>query len=250
MKKIFVLLSLIISTHGYTQIISNDSKTDKKQSQQKENPKQKQDSLKPKNGIELFAGINPAYTFRTLKINDGLFAKPLGYREDEKAKWTSSYFLGVRTRLNHFLKFEIGAGYFQNAETYDFTSNDSVFRYTNTYRSIAFPIRIAYTYGEDISFYGGVGIVPKAFLSLKHEETTLDEFKKEQTEKTIIKDKMNMFLIDGVVTIGTQIKFGRNVGMFALLEGRYQLTNTFNNQSPYVRKPFSLGINLGIEIYL
>ena len=243
-------MTLILSTHGYTQIISNDSKNDKKQSQQKESPKQKKDTLKSKSGIEIFAGVNPAYTFRTLKINDGLFAKPLDYKEEEKAKWTSSYFLGVRTRLNHFLKFEIGAGYFQNAETYDYTAEDSVFRYTNTYRSIAFPIRIAYTYGKEISFYGGVGIVPKAFLSLRHEETTLDKFKKEQTEKTIIKDKLNMFLVDGVVTIGTQIKFGPNVGIFALLEGRYQLTNTFNNQSPYVRNPYAIGFNVGIEVYL
>lgn len=253
MKKYLVFLFFAISALGNTQIISDGAKDEKEQTQKKEKPPKKEikkDTLKSKSGIEIFAGVSPSYTFRTLKINDGLFAKPLDYREDEKAKWTTSFFIGVRSRLNNFLKFEVGAGYYQNGETYDFTSNDSVFRYTNTYRNISFPIKIAYTYGEDISFFAGIGIIPKAFISMKHEETTLDKYKKEQTEKTIIKDKLNMFLIDGVVTIGTQIKLGPSFGVFAMLEARRQLTNSFNNQSPYVRKPYAFGINVGIEVYL
>lgn len=253
MKKYLAFLFFTISVFGNTQIITDDSKKDKDQIKQSETPKKaakKKDTLKTKSGIEIFAGVNPAYTFRTLKINEGLFAKPLDYREEEKAKWTTSYFIGVRTKLNDFLKLGIGVGFYQNAETYDYTTSDSVFRYTNTYRNISFPIRIAYTYGETISFYGGIGIIPKAFLSMKHEETTLDEFSNEQTQKTIVRDKFNMFLIDGVITIGTQIKLGPNLGFFAMLEGRTQLINNFNNQSAYVRKPYALGINLGIEVYL
>lgn len=247
MKKYLVFLFFAISVIGNAQIISDDAKTEKEKTPQKD--KENEDA-KPKSGIEIFAGANPAYTFRTLKINDGLFAKPLGYREEEKAIWTTNYFIGVRSKLNKFLKFEIGAGFYKNGESYDFTTNDSVFRYTNTYRNISFPIRIAYTYGETISFYGGIGVIPKAFLSMKQEETTLNKFKKEQTEKTIVKDKLNMFLIDGVVTIGTQIKLGSSLGVFAMIEGRRQLTNSFNKQSPYIRKPYSFGINVGLEFYL
>jgi len=245
MKNYLFLAFSIIGFFGNTQIITNDTKKSEKEPVHEEKI-----IAKPKTGTEIYFGVSPAYTFRTLEINDGLFGQPIAYRENETAKWTTGFSAGVRNKINDFLKLEIGAGYSSNQEAYDFTESDSVFRYINTYRHISFPLRIAYTYGDDISFYGGIGIIPKAFLSMKREETVLDINKKEETIKTIERDKFNMFLIDAVVTIGTQIKFSRNYGLFAMVEARRQLNNNFNSQSSFVRKPYALGFNIGIEVYL
>ena len=244
MKYSIILLLSAISLYGKAQIITNDETTTE------EDVELIQKEPKVKTGTEIYFGVSPAYTYRTLEINEGIFAKPLGYREDEVGEWTTGFNAGVRTKLTDFFKLEIGVGYSSNKESYDFVSADSVFRYENTYRHISFPIRLAYSYGNEVSFYGGIGIVPKAFLSMKNETTTLDINGNENTEKTIEQDKFNFFMVDAVVSVGTQIKLSQHYGIYAMLEGRRQLTNNFTTQAAYVRKPFALGFNIGIEVYL
>lgn len=244
MKKYLTVLFLSFGIFGNAQIVSNETKEEETQIVKKEKP------TKPKQGTEIYFGVSPAYTFRTLEVNEGLFAKSIGHRADESGEWTAGFNLGARTKIHDFLKLEIGVGYASNKESFDYTKTDSVYRYNNTYRHISFPIRIAYTFGEDISFYGGLGIIPKAFLSMKHEETVLDPFGKEQTSTTTERDKFNMFLIDAVATLGTQVKLNKHYGLVLMVEGRRQLTNNFNAQSPYIRKAFALGFNIGVEVYL
>lgn len=243
MKYLLILLLSAISIYGTSQIITNDNKSDEKDAV----IGSKESNLK--SGTEIYFGISPSYTFRTLTINDGLFAQPLGIREDEIGEWTTGFNVGVRSKIAKNLKLEIGVGYASNSESFDFTTTDSVYRYVNTYRHISFPIRIAYSYGDEISFYGGVGVIPKAFLGMKNEFTTLDINNNEKTVETIERDKFNFFLLDAVATVGTQIKFSEHYGIFAMVEGRRQLTNNYNSQSSYVRKAFAVGFNVGIEVY-
>lgn len=245
MRKILLLPILLITFNSFSQIISDDSK-----SAEKTEPISEIKEKIEKSGFELYFGASPSYTYRTLAPNDNLFGQELGQRANENPSWTTSFAAGVRSQIHKNFIFELGVGYSSNRETYDFTQPDSVYRYENTYRHISFPIRIAYTYGEDISFYGGIGVIPKAFLSLKREVTTLDINGDESTEDIIVKDKYNFFLIDAVATLGTRVKLNPNYGIFAMVEGRRQLTNNYNEQGPYIRKPFALGFNLGIQIYL
>ncbi|PHR46730.1 MAG: hypothetical protein COA32_09620 [Fluviicola sp.] len=245
MRKFLFLPILLVAFNLGAQIITDDSETD----EQEEAP-EKTKEVKEKNGFELYFGVSPCYTFRTLTPNDNLFGEELGEREFEEAAWTTSYAAGVRSELNKNLLFEIGVGYTSNREAYDYTTTDSVYRYVNTYRHISFPIRVAYTYGNEISFYGGIGVMPKAFLSLKREITTLDLNDNEVTEDVIVKDKFNFFVIDAIATLGTRVQLNPHYGIFAMLEGRRQLTNNYNEQGPYIRKPYAFGFNFGIQIYL
>lgn len=258
MKYFLTLLLFLTSSIVNAQIITEEPQ--EKEATVKSNPKKekhkdqkkvkKERTPKEKTGIEIYAGIVPSYAFRTLKINEGLFSKDIGYRSNEKGSWAVSYEAGIRTPLNKFLKLSIGAAFYLNKENYTYEKPDSVFNYTNSYRQIGFPIRLVFNYGDKISFYGGVGIIPSAFLSMKRLETTLDQFDNKVEEKSIHRDNYNFFLIDAVVDLGLQMKLGRNAGLYLLLEGRRQLTNSFDNQSPYIRKSFALGLNFGIEIYL
>lgn len=243
MKYFLTSLILLLSFIGTAQIISQDENKTKKPTEQEELTSTKEKT------IALFFSVTPAYTFRTLGVNEGLFSKPLGIKEDEYGEWTTGYHIGIRNKLSDHLKFSIGAGYSQNKESYDFEQSDSVYRYRNSYRHISFPIQLAFTFGNDISFYGGIGIIPKAFISMKQDKTTLDINGNEATESTIYKEKFNSILIDAVVSVGTQIKLNENYGIFAMVEARRQLNNNFNNQSPYIRKPFAIGLNVGVEVY-
>lgn len=241
MKHTLILLFSIITVFGTSQIVTESKSSDEVKTQK---------TSSGESTTELYFGASPSYTYRTLTVNEGLFAQPLGEREQEVAEWTTGFNAGVRTHLSSFLKLEIGVGFSSNKESYDFSSKDSIYVYSNSYRHITFPMRLAYSYGDDISFYGGLGVIPKAFLSMKNELTTYDINGKEQTEKTIEKDKFNFFLIDAVATIGTQIKFNSHYGIYAMIEGRRQLNNNYDAQSAYVRKPYALGFNVGIEVYL
>jgi len=245
MRKLILFPILLFAFSSGAQIVTDDKKAEKETDSPKEIKEPKE-----KSGFELYFAASPSYTYRTLAPNDNIFGKELGQREDEKAAWTTSFAAGIRNQINKNIIFELGLGYSSNRETYDFTETDSVYRYINTYRHISFPIRIAYTYGDDISFYGGIGVMPKAFLSLKREVTTLDINNDESTEEIIVKEKYNFFVLDAMATIGTRIKLNPNYGIFAMLEGRRQLTNNYSEQGPYIRKPYSLGLNLGIQIYL
>lgn len=249
MKIYLITLFSIFSFYVSAQIITNEvpqTNTPKEEPEEKV----KKERNKSKSGVEMFFGVSPAYTYRTLEINEGLFAQPIGERENEEGLWTVGYHLGVRTPLSNRIKLEIGAGYYANKEKNDVQSTDSILGYENTYQHISFPLRLVYSFGNEIKFYGGVGIIPKAFLSMSRKETTLDINNKETTQKYRERDNYNLFLLDGVVTIGAQFQLNDNYGIYASLEGRRQFTNNYNNQSPYIRKPYALGFNFGIEIYL
>jgi hypothetical protein len=249
MNKVVFLLLILINSAAFTQIISNNEKSDEVKKETEIEPKKKPSD---KNGVEIYVGFNPAYTYRTLSENEGFFGEPLGERENEIGEWISSYEVGIRNELGGNFQLQLGVGFAQNRESYSFDSNaqDSVFRYVNTYRHISFPIRVNYVYGDAIALYGAIGVMPKAFLSLQNIETTLDINNQENDLTTIDKDGFNFIVLDVMATLGTKIEFNENYGIFAAVEARQQLTNTYANQSPYIRRPYALGFSFGIQVYL
>jgi len=240
---------MLFSSAAFSQIISN---SDKSEETEKEVVKETDKESSDKSGVEIYVGFNPNYTYRTLAENDGLFSQPIGERANEIGEWISSYEMGIRNDLGGNFQLQLGVGFAQNRESYSFESNeqDSVFRYVNTYRHISFPIRVNYVYGDAIALYGAIGFMPKAFLSLQNIETTLDINNQENDLTTIDKDGFNFIVLDVMATLGTKIEFNENYGIFAAFEARQQLTNTYSNQSPYIRRPYALGFSMGIQVYL
>lgn len=249
MKFLLLPLTFIVSLSLSSQIITTDNN---QKDQEKEEGKTEAPSTILKSGIEIYAGFNPSYTYRTLGENEGIFGEPLGERENEVGEWISSFEVGMRNDLSKNLQLQIGLGFARNRESYSFESTDidSVYRYINTYRHISFPIRLSYEYGEEISFFGGVGIMPKAFVSMEKVETLIDINNQESDITTIERDGFNFFVVDAIGSLGTKIQFNENYGIYAVLEARRQLSNNYDNQSPYIRRPYALGFNMGIQIYL
>lgn len=249
MKKLLLPITLLFVFASSAQIITEE----KKDSEEKnEEVKEQEGSEAKKSGIEIYAGFSPAYTYRTLKENEGLFGDSLGERANEVGEWVSSFELGVRNDLSDNLQLQFGVGFARNRESYsyDSTESDSVYRYVNTYRHISFPIRLSYEFGDEIAFFGGIGLMPKAFLSMKKVETMIDINNQENDYTTVEREGFNFFVVDAIGSLGTKIQFNPHYGIFATLEARRQLTNNFTDQESYIRKPYAFGFNMGIQIYL
>lgn len=202
-----------------------------------------------KSGDELYFGIMPGYSNRTLKENPGLFSKPLGERENEFGGWFYSFHMGYRTNLHKFVALEIGFEFSRNGEFYE-TPGDSVYSYKNTYHYIGIPIKIGFQYGDRLKLHVAGGFVPKMFLSQTTIETVEKEFGGTEEIKTKHKDGYNFFNVDAVASVGLRWSAGRNIGIYVLPEARWQLMNTYGKQSAYIHKAVVFGISAGITVLL
>lgn len=252
MKFLLITLTFAINTQIFAQIVTNEEKKNDEKVEIEADEKITEQPNIEKSGIEIYAGFSPSFTYRTLSENEGIFGDSLGERENEVGEWISSFELGIRNDLTDNLQLQFGVGFSRNRESYSYesTESDSVYRYVNTYRHISFPIRLSYEYGDEIAFFGGIGLMPKAFLSMKKVETTIDINNQESDFTTVEREGFNFFVIDAIGSLGTKIQFNPHYGIFATLEARRQLTNNFMDQEPYIRKPYALGFNMGIQVYL
>jgi hypothetical protein len=241
---ISILLICIVFSSLQAQIITNTPKpADKKE----------EVSLRPEktapSETEIYAGISPMYTFRTLVTNEGLFGKEVGDRENEFGEWVSSYWVGLRSGLSKHIVLDIGFGVSRNRESLSIDQPDSLFQYSSTYRHIAIPIQLGYTYGEEISFFTSIGAMPKAFLSQRKDILYRDEAGFEVEEKEIIKDGYQQFLVDAIGRIGLRFQANNNYGFYLMGEGFYQLSNNYTDQGPFIRRPFGIGVSVGFHVY-
>jgi hypothetical protein len=245
-KGILIILSLLWST-AEAQIITTtpNAETPKDKKETTERPEKKDPS-----DTEIYFGVSPMYTFRTLVSNEGLFSEELGDRALEFGEWVSSYGIGLRSGLTQHLVLDIGLGVSRNRESFSLDEPDTLYQYTSTYRHIAIPIQIGYTYGKEISFFTSIGLMPKAFLSQRKDIFYRDYAGFEVEEKEIIRDKYQQFLVDAIGRIGLRFQANNNYGFYLMGEGFYQLTNNYISQGPYVRHPFGVGLSVGFQVYL
>lgn len=202
-----------------------------------------------KSGDELYFGITPGYSYRSLEENPSLFGKPLGERGNEFGGWFYSFHLGYRTNLHKFVVLDIGFDFTRNGEFYE-TPGDSVYSYKNTYHFIGIPLKIGFQYGDKLKLHVAGGLVPKMFLNQTTIETVETGFGGTEEIKTIYKDGFNFFNVDAVASVGVRWNVGRNIGIYVLPEARWQLLNTHGKQYAYIHKAVVFGISTGLTILL
>jgi hypothetical protein len=202
-----------------------------------------------KTGSEIYFGITPAYSFRSLKPNPGLFSKPLGARSEEKGKFGLSYNLGFRKTLNKVLFIDLGVAFLRYQEQFS-TTKDSTYAYVNTYRYIGIPLKLGVQFGDKFKWQVSAGIIPKMFLNEVQNIDYLDKNNLEQKKKLKFRDDFNFFTVDAVISAGFRWNFSRNVGFYFMPEARWQLSNTFQKQNGYIQKAFAYGFAVGLSILL
>ncbi|MCC5924610.1 MAG: hypothetical protein JJT77_12565 [Crocinitomicaceae bacterium] len=201
-------------------------------------------------GTEFFIGASPMWTYRTLEVNEGLFAKPLGEKTNEEAQVVWSYFIGVRHEIQKRFLVNFGFGLSRNREFYSFETSDSLYEYTNTYRHISFPAQIGFTIGDELNFFITGGVAGKAFLSRRTDLRTREQGSLVRQEEIVTNQGFNLMLLDLIAATGIRFELDENYGIYFLLEAKRQLTNNFDHQAPHIRKAFGAGLHFGLHFYL
>ena len=206
---------------------------------------------KEKFGDEIYAGISHVYGYRTLKIREGLFAQPLGIREDEEAHWTMSFELGYRVKMTERFRLCFGMEFNQIGMQYR-TPNDSVFvGYNIVKQGIATPIRTIFQplmFGtqDDFMIQIGVGVAPKMFIASKYTTIELNNFGQEEETVSTEKNGYNYFNVDALVNAGFRWNISNTIGLYFTPELRYGLLDTYDKQRPYVQRNYGLFLRWGL----
>lgn len=200
---------------------------------------------------EIYFSIEPAYSYRLVDVNPKFLTGNVDALENEESVVLTSFTLGLRKNVSDNLVFDIGFGFSRNGETFSYGSSDSLYEYSNTYRHLSFPVKFAFSIGDKLSWYFGVGLTPKAFLSLKKDlrySTAFSSFVQE--EEIVTRDGYNLFVVDASASIGVRVPLGDNAGLHLFTIGDYQLNNTYDSMSTIIRKAYRIGGAIGFYFKL
>jgi hypothetical protein len=208
--------------------------------------KPKKDSLF-RNKAYCFLNITDVY--RTLIPNQDFLPQEIGDRVNETSLKTYSFGLGLKGHISKTIIWDGGISYLQNGEQYEFSpiTNDTSFSYQTYYKYIAMPIRLNFSVGKKIQFYGGVGILPQLFLSYRQNQQWETSLGSKGTDIIKTKNDYNSFITSVLFNLGLSITTDKGYGLFISPEYRYQLQNGYGKLSSFVHKNFGLGISCGIS---
>lgn len=247
---IAILLALTTTTIVYSQIeISGDvepmdtlSKAEKRKLVERK-----------KSTTEFFVITNWSSTTRKLienPTNGGVFAHPLGERENETTLNTWSYGIGIKDRIHEYLTWEGGISFLKNGEQYSYETTDTLFSYTTTYSYISMPVKLYFTYGDNIKLLAGGGLIPQMFLKYKQDRIWINANNTKTTENYSTQNGYNSFVISAVANIGVQVSMGNRASLLFMPEYRIQLSSSNIKESPYKHFGRALGFNIGLSYFL
>lgn len=247
---ILVSVTLLMSTLTFSQIeISEETQKD----EVKPKPIKVETLLLKESTSEFFVIANWSSTNRKLvenPANGGIFADSLGTRADETSLNAWSFGIGIRDRILPYLSWEGGLTYFQNGESYLYEQADTTHSYTSTYRYIGMPVKAYYTYGNNIKFYAGGGLIPQMFIKYEQDRRWVNSVNTETTETFSTQNGYRSFVLSAVANIGVQVNMGRKVSVLFMPEYRIQLISSNVESSPHSHFARAIGFNMGLTYKL
>lgn len=199
---------------------------------------------------EVYFVTNWSNTSRKLEMNASPFGDPLGEREFEGSlnKW--SFGIGFRNRINEFISIQAGISYMRNGESYLFEETDTLFKYSTTYSYIAMPVKVLFTYGEELKFLVGGGLTPQLFTGYVQEQEWRDAVNATGDLTIESKNGYSSFVLSAAVNIGVQYQFSDNVTVLFMPEYRIQLTDSYEVTDSFNHFGRAFGFDLGLTYKL
>ncbi|MFZ9027822.1 MAG: outer membrane beta-barrel protein [Crocinitomicaceae bacterium] len=199
---------------------------------------------------EAYFHANWSSTSRKLIENDAPFGDTLGNRifEGKLNRW--SYGVGFRSRLNDYLSWEGGISLLRNGESYLYEAADTMYSYNTTYIYIGMPIKVMFTYGQQIRVYAGGGILPQMFVQYRQDQEWLTTLDYREKNTITANNGYNSFVFSLVFNAGVQMDITKNMAMYVMPEFRYQLTSSYEKQDDFKHYGRALGLNLGLTYKL
>jgi hypothetical protein len=163
----------------------------------------------------------------------------------------SGFTLGILMPISSRLSLDMGVSYFTNAEAYSFTSemNDSTFDYKNKYVQVGIPLKLRYTTGKKVQFFGFAGVTPLNIFSVRYlsNYTTSTGIEYEQ-DPVVDRQDFVSFNVMASAGIGFNYYF-KNLGLTIYPEYRRHLFNTYANDT-FKREHFMYGFGLNFGLML
>ncbi len=233
---LIILILTLSPTSYFSQIINKEGKVIKEK--------------KTKNPSYILFEANRTNSFRTLAENKQFITLPLGERAKESPLKIWSYFLGMNTSLNRFLRFQGGISFLQTGEQYLYQGalgSDSTYSYQTKYRYFAMPCQLTFEQGKQLRFSIGAGIMPQLFNSYRQNQQWTTELggKYDNTNKE--GSTCNSFGLSLVSSAGLHYVSARTWGIYFKMTYRYQLTNTLTKYGDYEHFSKGLGYSIGIS---
>lgn len=241
------LLVLIGCNYSFSQVVIGGETEEEKEPKKEKVIKEKEE----KDGsTEVYVVANWSHTTRILGENEGLYSEPLGEREFETSLNTWSFGLGFRSRMHKYISLQAGVSYLRNGESYLFEDVDTMYSYTSSYAYIAMPVKVFFTYGEDIKLLAGGGLNPQLFSGYRQdtEVTTANNTTTKETVK--LKNGFSTFVLSASLNLGVQVRFSDTWSLLVMPEYRIQLTDSFVVTDPYEHFSRALGFDVGLTMTL
>lgn len=253
---VLLFLSLLTIFNGFSQVVIGDKEPEEKT--EKKNPidrRNRKTNRELDSVTQIYFNTNWSTTYRNLKPNGDLFGDELGTRADETAANFWSFGFGLRNQLSKHFTLEVGLGLARNGEKYAFDdpNSDSSFNYTNRYTFITMPIVGYYTYGKEVKFLAGAGLMPQLFMNQRQEQTFTSAKNTKGKEEIITKSGTalhNSFAASAVFRVGVQLSYSPYWSIYFMPEYRLQLSSTYGKTTPFVHKATAIGFNLGLTYQL
>jgi hypothetical protein len=159
--------------------------------------------------------------------------------------------IGILMPFTDHLALDAGITFFGHGEAYDFaaTESDSTFSYTNVYMQVGVPLKLRYTVGEDLQFFGFAGLTPLNILSRRYDVAyRAADGEPFDLPLTSIKNDFTQFNIMASGGIGVNY-YHRFVGVSLSAEYRRHLGNTFSEDNfKRIHKMYGIGLRLGLNV--
>jgi hypothetical protein len=169
---------------------------------------------------------------------------------DETPMYTGGFNIGTVVPLTGRLGLDVGLTYFGHGEAYQFDDpdTDSSFSYTNVYMQAGIPLKLRYTYGEDLQVFGFAGITPLNILNIRRKiNFTREDGTTNPEELVSIKQGFTEFNLMASGGLGLNYYFLNYIGVSLSLEYRRHLMNTFS-QDTFKRDHKMYGVGLGLSV--
>ena len=138
----------------------------------------------------------------------------------------------------------------RNGESYLFEGPDTLHSYTTTYSYISMPVKLYFTYGDNLRLLAGGGLIPQMFLKYKQDRVWINSVNTETKETFTTQNGYNSFVLSAVANVGVQLNMGKKVSLLFMPEYRIQLTSTYEKQAAYRHYNKALGFNMGLTVLL
>jgi hypothetical protein len=233
MIKVILLFLFLQTFSAYSQITFANSTNSKKDSVVKN---------------QVYGFFNITNSKRFLSPNYDFLPEELGERSNERSLNTYSFGLGLKGLISRNFIWDGGIVYFQNGEQYDFKSlaGDSSFNYQSYYKYIAMPVRLNFTIGKSVKFFGGIGIVPQILVNYRQNQQWETKLGNREENSIKSKDGFSSFVASALFNLGLELQLNTGFGFFVSPEYRYQLMNTYTKTSSFIYRSYGFGVNIGI----